>query len=154
MEECAIYLDFNRHTYLQYRDAGKTRHFVCLKNGSIECVQLQAKDFMRLKKYEKRTPQQFAETYLKSHLTITRQARVILRGILGQSGEIPADPAAASFSGGSVTLEQIAEANQWDATRCRKFLRKAVEKPGGRWAWAPEEAEKIQAMLKEYFTND
>lgn len=154
MEQYTIYLDFNRHTYLQYRDAGKTRHFVTLKEGSIECVQLGAKDFMRFKKYDKRTPQQFAEIYLKSHLTISRQAKVILRGVLGYSEDEPAANAATSFSGGSVTLEEIAAVNQWDPSRCRKFLRKTIEKPGGRWAWTPEDAEKIQAMLKEFFNVD
>ena len=154
MEQYIIYLDYNRHSYLQYRDAGKTRHFVTLKGGSIDCVQLSAKDFMRLKKYEKRTPQQFAETYLSSPLAISRQAKVILRGVLGKSSETEGQQERASFSGGSVTLEEIAEANQWDPSRCRKFLRKTVEKPGGRWAWEPEEAGKIQSMLKEFFCAD
>ena len=154
MEHYGIFLDFNRHSYLQYRDAGKTRHFVTLKGGTIECVQLTAKDFMRLKKYDKRTPSQFAQTYLGSSLAISRQARVILRGILGQSEDSAPAEQQPSFSGGSVSLEEIAEANHWDPSRCRKFLRKAIEKPGGRWAWSPEEAEKVQAMLKEFFVTE
>lgn len=151
MSEHPIFIDHNRHTYLQYRDAGKTRHFVTLRDGSIDCVQLSAKDYMRFKKYEKHDAQHFARVYLSSHLDISRQARVILRGILGQSEGAAAPEERASFSGGSVGLQQIAEAGGWEPSRCRKFLRKLVEKPGGRWEWSPEEAEKISAMLKECF---
>jgi len=153
MSEYAVYQDRNRHTYLQYRDAGKTRHFVTMCSGGIDCVQLTAKDYLRFKKYEKHTPEHFAEVYLKSFLSISRQARVILRGVLGYSSESEAPEERASFSGTSVSLEEIAQANNWEPSKCRKFLRKLVEKPGGRWAWSPEEADKIAGMLKECFAN-
>ena len=154
MSEYQVFFDRNRHTYLQYRDAGKTRHFITMHTGTIECIQLTAKDFLRLRKYDKHGPEHFANTCLKSHLPITRSARVILRGLLGQSGAAGAPEERASFSGASVSLEEISQLNNWEPSKCRKFLRKLVEKPGGRWAWSPEEAEKITVMLKECFTDD
>jgi len=146
-----VYLDANRHTYLQYRDSGKVRHFITLRTGTIDCIQLTAKDYMRLKPYDKKDAKHFAKVYLESPLAISRQAKVILRGLLGHSEALEEAP---RFDGGTVTLEEIAEANGWDPSKSRKFLRKSVEKPGSRWAWTPEEAEKIQAMLKEYFCDD
>lgn len=154
MSEYQVFFDRNRHTYLQYRDAGKTRHFITMHTGTIECIQLTAKDFLRLRKYDKHGPEHFANTCLKSHLPITRSARIILRGLLGQSEATGAPEERASFSGASVSLDEIAQMNNWEPSKCRKFLRKLVEKPGGRWAWSPEEAEKITVMLKECFTND
>ena len=154
MSEYQVFFDRNRHTYLQYRDAGKTRHFITMHTGTIECIQLTAKDFLRLRKYDKHGPEHFANTCLKSHLPITRSARVILRGLLGQSEVAGAPEERASFSGTSVSLEEISQLNNWEPSKCRKFLRKLVEKPGGRWAWSPEEAEKITVMLKECFTDD
>lgn len=154
MSEYQVFFDRNRHTYLQYRDAGKTRHFITMHTGTIECIQLTAKDFLRLRKYDKHGPEHFANTCLKSHLPITRSARVILRGLLGQSEATGAPEERASFSGASVSLDEIAQMHNWEPSKCRKFLRKLVEKPGGRWAWSPEEAEKITVMLKECFTND
>lgn len=154
MSEYQVFFDRNRHIYLQYRDAGKTRHFITMHTGTIECIQLTAKDFLRLRKYDKHGPEHFANTCLKSHLPITRSARVILRGLLGQSEATGATEERASFSGTSVSLEEISQLNNWEPSKCRKFLRKLVEKPGGRWAWSPEEAEKITVMLKECFTND
>ena len=154
MSEYQVFFDRNRHTYLQYRDAGKTRHFITMHTGTIECIQLTAKDFLRLRKYDKHGPEHFANTCLKSHLPITRSARVILRGLLGQSKAAGATEERASFSGTSVSLEEISQLNNWEPSKCRKFLRKLVEKPGGRWAWSPEEAEKITVMLKECFTNE
>lgn len=150
----SIFIDHNRHVYLQYRDAGKTRHFVTLRDGSIDCVQLNAADYMRFKKYDKHDEKHFAETFLQSHLEISRQARIVLRGVLGYSSESEPVPAAASFSGGSVGLQQICDAGGWHPGKARKFLRKLVEKPGGRWEWTPEEATKISGMLKECFAND
>lgn len=154
MSEYQVFFDRNRHTYLQYRDAGKTRHFITMHTGTIECIQLTAKDFLRLRKYDKHGPEHYANTCLKSHLPITRSARVILRGLLGQSEATGAPEERASFSGASVSLDEIARMSNWEPSKCRKFLRKLVEKPGGRWAWSPEEAEKITIMLKECFTND
>jgi len=154
MSEHLIFTDHNQHTYLQYRDAGKTRHFVTLRDGSIDCIQLSAKDFMRLKKHTKSTPEHFAEVYLKSFLPMSRQARVVLRGILGYSAESEPTGDAPSFSGGTVGLQELAEVNNWEPSKCRKFLRKLVEKPGGRWEWSPEEAEKIVGMLRECFANE
>ena len=110
MSEHLIFTDHNQHTYLQYRDAGKTRHFVTLRDGSIDCIQLTAKDYMRLKKHLKSTPEHFAEVYLKSYLPMSRQARVVLRGILGYSAESEPTGDAPSFSGGTVGLQQICEA--------------------------------------------
>lgn len=153
MSEYQVYLDRNRHSYLQYRDAGKTRHFITMHTGTIECIQLTAKDYLRLRPYDKHSPEHFAELCLKSHLGITRSARVILRGLLGQSEAASSTEERASFSGTSVSLDEIAQMNNWEPSKCRKFLRKMVEKPGGRWAWSPEEAEKIAAMLKECFLD-
>ena len=153
-EQLQIYIDRNSYTYLQYRDSGKVRHFVTLRSGSIECIQLTAKDFMRLRKYDKKSPADFAKTYLSSFLPISRQARVVLRGILGQAeGDMPPERGS-SFTGGTVGIQEIAEANQWEPSKCRKFLRKMIEKPGGRWEWSPEEAQKIEAMLRECFANE
>lgn len=152
--ECLIFIDHNQHTYLQYRDSGKVRHFVTLRDGSIDCIQLHPKDYLRFKKYVKHTPEHFAEVYLSSYLAISRQARVILRGILGHSSELEAQPEATSFSGGSVGLQEICEASGWEPSKARKFLRKLIEKPGGRWEWSPEEAQKISGMLKECFASE
>lgn len=154
MSQYAVYLDRNRHAHLQYRDAGKTRHFITMYTGTIECVQLTAKDYLRLRPYDKHSPEHFAELCLNSHLPITRSARIILRTLLGQSEVADSTEEQASFSGTSVSLEEIAQVNNWEPSKCRKHLRKMVEKPGGRWAWSPEEAEKIAAMLKECFSDD
>lgn len=153
-EEYRIYTDRNSYTYLQYRDSGKVRHFITLRTGTIECIQLTAKDFMRFRPYDKKTPAEFAKTYLNSFLPISRQARVILRGIIGESGEDAAASEATSFSGGTVGIQEICDANQWIPGKARKHLRKLIEKPGGRWEWSPEEAQKIEAMLKECFANE
>lgn len=150
MSEYQVFFDRNRHTYLQYRDAGKTRHFITMHTGTIECIQLTAKDFLRLRKYDKHGPEHFANTCLKSHLPITRSARVILRGLLGQSEAAGAPEERASFSGGSVGLPEILEGLALTPMEARKFLRKTVEKPGGRWEWCPDEAIKIRGMLKEW----
>ena len=82
MSEYQVFFDRNRHIYLQYRDAGKTRHFITMHTGTIECIQLTAKDFLRLRKYDKHGPEHFANTCLKSHLPITRSARVIFAGFI------------------------------------------------------------------------
>ena len=153
MSEYSVHLDRNRHAYLQYRDAGKTRHFIILHQGSVECIQLTAKDFLRLRPYDKHGPEHFAQVCLNSHLPVARSARVILRGLLGQSEAADGSSERASFSGSSVSLEEICELNHWEPQKCRKFLRKLVEKPGGRWAWSPEEAEKVTLMLKECFVD-
>ena len=150
----SVFVDRQRHTFLQYRDNGRTRHFVTMQDGTIECVALSPADYMRFKPVLNSTPEQFAKTYLSSYLPISRSARVVLRGILGQSEDLPAAGERASFSGGSVGIQEIALANNWDPSRCRKFLRKLVDKPGGRWEWSPEEADKITGMLKECFANE
>jgi hypothetical protein len=152
MSEYQVFINHNRNTFLQYRDAGKTRHYVTMMDGSIDCIQLSAKDYRGLKVEKKSTPEHFAEVYLKSHLSISRPARAILRAVLGESGDIQENPSDPRFSG-SVTLEQIAEGNNWEPSRCRKFLRKLVDKPGGRWAWPPEEAEKITNILRECMSD-
>lgn len=154
MSDYQVFTDHNRHTFLQYRDMGKTRHYVAMLEGSIDCIQLSAKDFRGLKKYEKCTPEHFAEVYLKSHLPLSRSARAILRGVLGDSGD-PAEGASdKKFSSGTVTLEEILEGTGISPQHARKFLRKTVDKPGGRWAWEPEEAARILEMLVEWNKNE
>ena len=149
----SIFIDFNRHTFLQYRDNGKTRSYVSMVDGTIDCVQLSSKDFKSLKPYTKTTPEHFAQTYLNSHLTISRSARAILRGILGDSGGEIEERSGPRFSSGVVTLEEIAAANNWNPSHCRKFLRKTMDKPGGRWTFSPDDADKVREMLKEYFSR-
>ncbi len=145
-----MFTDHNRHTYLQYRDNVKTRDYVAMIDGTIDCIQLAAKDYRGFKKYEKCTPEHFAQVYLNSHLAISRSARAILRGILGQSSETEDRSERASFAGESVTLEEICKDANISPQHARKFLRKAIEKPGGRWAWSPDEAAKILEMLVEW----
>lgn len=148
-----VWVDRNRHTFLEYRDTGKVRHYVTMMNGSIETIQMTPTEFKQLEPCLS-TPEHFANTYLKSSLDISRSARAILSTILKGSGQSVPEPSATSFSQGSVTLEQIVQENNWDAHKARKFLRKLVNKPGGRWAWPPEEAEKIVSMLKECFADE
>ena len=155
--EYAIFLDHNRHALLQYRDTGKTRHYIGIVDGTIECLQLTQKDFRGLKPYAIRTPGHFAETYLKSTLPISRTARSILRSILGfsEGSDGPTENRSAPrFQSLGVTIEQIAQENNWSASKCRKFLRKTMEKPGGRWVFSPEEAQNVVVMLKEFFDAD
>lgn len=151
-----IFLDANRYTYLQYKDNGKTRNYVSMVNGSIDCIQLHQSEFRRLKRYTRKSVEHFARVYLNSHLAISRSARAILRGILGYT--MDSEPQNGPLGGprsssGMVPLEEILEGS-WNPSMARKFLRKNVEKPGGRWAWEPEEAEVIRAMLKEFFHAD
>jgi len=154
MSDYKIFTDHNRHTYLQYRDNGKTRNYISMVDGTIDCIQLSKTDFIRLKPYIKSTTEHFAKTYLNSHLTISRAARAVLRGVLGDSGaenEASGDP---RFSGGTVGIQEIALENNWEPSHCRRFLRKTLDKPGGRWVFSPEEAQRITEMLKEYFTRE
>jgi hypothetical protein len=149
-----IFIDHNRHTHLQYKDNGKTRSYVSMADGSIDCVQLSRTEFLRLKPYDKATPEHFAQTYLKSHLAISRAARAILRGISGDPIDKTAEPSDPRFTPGTVDIGYIAAENNWEPSHCRRFLRKTLKKPGGRWNFSPEEAQKITEMLKEYFTRD
>ena len=154
MEAYQIFIDHNRHTYLQYRNNGKTRNFVSMVEGSIDCVQLSAKEFRSFKLYTKYTPEHFAKTYLKSHLAISRSARAVLRGILGDSSQENEGAGSPRFSEGTVGIQEIALENNWEPSHCRRFLRKAMDKPGGRWNFSPEEAQRVTEMLKEYFASD
>ena len=151
----AVFVDRGRHTFLEFRDTGKVKHFVTMTNGVIEIIQLSVNEVKSngLKPHNS-TPEHFARVYLSSYLEISRSARAILNGIIGHSEAHSPEPAATSFSGGSVSLEQICEGLKLDPSRCRKYLRKLVEKPGGRWAWSPEEAEKISSLLKECFNSE
>ena len=151
--EYKVWVDSSRHTYLQYRDTGKVRHFITMESGSIDQVQLKYVDYVKLKPC-KSTPEQFARVYLGSCLNISRGARAILRGILGAHTESEAPVEAARFSGGTVSLQEISEVLGKSPTECRKHLRKLVNKPGGRWVWSPEEAEKITNLLRECFINE
>ena len=155
--EYSVHLDHNRRCLLQYRDTGKVRHYIAISDGVIDCIQLSRKDFLGLKPYVKQTPEHFAEVMLKSTLPISRQSRAILRSILGLTGVPGAEPEGAGsprFSSAGVTIEEIAQENNWSPSKCRKFLRKCMEKPGGRWVFSPEEADKVVQMLKEYFSRD
>lgn len=155
--EYAIFLDHNRKALLQYRDTGKARHYIGIVDGTIDCLQLTQKDFRGLKSYVKQTPEHFADTYLKSTLPISRPARAILRAVLGfqEGSDGPTENRSAPrFQSLGVTIEQLAQENNWSASKCRKFLRKTMEKPGGRWVFSPEEAQKVTDMLKEFFADD
>lgn len=148
-----IFTDHNRRVLLQYRDLGKTRQYVAIVDGQVDCVQLTQKDWRGLIHYEKGTAEDFAKRFLTSHLPISRAARAILRGILGSGegdSEALSDPRF-SGSGGTVSLEDALLGTNINPSHARKFLRKNVDKPGGRWAWPPEEAEKIKQMLIEAF---
>lgn len=148
-----VLVDNNRHTFLFYRDVGKTKQCISMVEGKIEVISLGLSDFRRLKPCTS-TPEHFAEVYLSSHLEIARSARAILRTILGHSPDLTAQPEATRFSGGVVTIQEISDAIQKPPGKCRKFLRKLVDKPGGRWEWSTEEAEKIKVMLLECFANE
>jgi hypothetical protein len=149
MMEYKVFIDRNRYTYLQYRDGEKTRQFVSMISGKIDTVSLGRAEFNQLIEYTAQTPQHFAEVYLKSYMEISRAARAVLAGVLG--GELPltAEPSAPSFSSGAVGLEEICEALKITPQVARKHLRKLVDKPGGRWEWEPDQAEKIKQMLTE-----
>ena len=149
--ECEVYINFNGNTFLKYREVEKVWYFVSLVSGSIETVQLTFNEMrsQRLVKYDKSTPQHFAEIYLSSHLSISSQARAVLRPLLGLSGDSSEDSGGPKFSGGSVSLHEICELYSWDPKRVRKHLRKLMNKPGGRWEWDPEEAQKVVEMVKE-----
>jgi len=90
---------------------------------------------------------------MDSYLDISRSARAILRGILGVTEESQPSDSGPRFTGGTVSLESICEALQLDPSKCRKHLRRLVEKPGGRWEWSSEGAEKITSLLKECFVK-
>ena len=152
----SVMIDFNGHTYLQYRDMGKTRAFVSMVSGVIETIQLTLTEIkkIRLKPLEKGTPEQFAAVYLGSYVEMTRSARAILRGIMGYAVDQTPPEEATRFSGGSVSLQEICELRGWDPQKARKYLRKLVEKPGGRWEWSPEEAEKIATLIQECLSQE
>lgn len=154
METYQIFTDYHRHTYLQYRDNGKTRSYIAMVDGSIDCIQLPAKDFRGLKLYTKSTPEHFAKTYLNSYLAISRSARAVLRGILGDSSPESVAAGDPRSESGTVGIQELAAENNWEPSHCRRFLRKAMDKPGGRWNFTPEEAQKVTEMLKEYFSSD
>lgn len=148
----SVWVDSGRHTFLQYRDTGKTRHYVSMRDGSIDLVQMNRSEFIRLKPCAS-TPEHLASVYLKSFMSISRGARAILRGVLGESEDSAPAPSATSFTGGTVSLAQISEGRGWDLARARKFLRKLVDKPSGRWEWSPEEAQRIESILEECFDH-
>lgn len=144
-----VYVDRNRHTYLMFRDNGKTRQYVSMLSGQIEIVQLSQKDFKDLILRTDTTPQQFAEVYLKSTQEISRSARAILRVVLGGLEEKSSTQEAPRFSSATVSLQEICENYRWNPSRVRKHLRKLMNKPGGRWVFTQDEAQKIINMVKE-----
>jgi len=146
----AVFVDAARHTFLEFRDTGKVKHYVTMLNGNIDIIQLSPSEQKQLKPTTD-TPEHFAKVYMDSYLDISRSARAILRGILGVTEESQPSDSGPRFTGGTVSLEQISQDLQLDPGKCRKHLRKLVEKPGGRWEWSPEEAEKITSLLKECF---
>ena len=149
----AVFVDAARHTFLEFRDTGKVKHYISMLDGSINIIQMTPSEQKQLKPCTS-TPEHFAKTYLSSYLEISRSARAILKGILGDHAPTVENPSDTSFSGGTVSLEEISQVNNWCPSKARKHLRKLVEKPGGRWAWSPEEAEKITALLKECFGSE
>lgn len=147
--EYKVFIDRNRHTYLLYRDSEKTKQFVSMVSGKIDTVSLSKSEFKDLIEYTLQTPQHFADIYLKSYMEISRAARAVLAGVLGTELAAVAEASAPSFSSGSVGLEEICEALKITPQVARKHLRKLVDKPGGRWEWEPDQAEKIKQMLVE-----
>lgn len=144
-----IYVDRNRHTYLMFRDNEKTRQYVSMVNGQIEIIQMTRREWKELIRYKDCTPEHFAAVYLKSTQDISRQARAILKGILGHPEEKLAPEGGPRFSEGSISLQQLCEVYNWNPSKVRKQLRKLMNKPGGRWNFTPDEAEKIISMVKE-----
>lgn len=153
MADYQVMVDNNRHTFLFYRDVGKTKHYISTLDGKVDIVALGREDQRRLKPC-KSTPEHYAEIFLKSHLEISRAARAILRGILGHSEALTAPGEGPSFSGSVVTIAEISESLGKPPNKCRKFLRKLVDKPGGRWEWSAEEAEKVKVLLIECFSRE
>ena len=153
MSEHKVFVDAGRHTFLEFRDTGKVKHYVSMLDGTIDIIQMTPAEQKQLKPCAS-TPEHFAKTYLNSFLEVSRSAKAILKGILGTHSDIPENPSAPRFTEGTVSLEQICEVSRWEPSRARKHLRKLVEKPGGRWAWSPEEAEKITTLLKECFASE
>lgn len=149
----AVYVDRSRHTFLEFRDTGKVKHYISMLDGTIDIIQMTPAEQKQLKPCSS-TPEHFAQTYLNSFLEISRSAKAILKGILGTHSDIPENPGAPRFTEGTVSLEQISQELNLDPSKCRKHLRKLVEKPGGRWAWSPEEAERITTLLKECFASE
>ena len=146
-----VFINFNGNTFLSYRETDKVGCFVSLMSGSIETHQLTINEMrrMRLTRYDKCTPEHFAKVYLSSHLPITPQARAILRPLVGLFEDSREDFGGQKFSGGTVSLHEICEIHSWDPKQVRKQLRKLMDKPGGRWEWDPDEAQKVIAMVKE-----
>lgn len=148
MSDYQVMVDRHRHTFLRYRDNGKSQHFVTMIDGTIDTVQMPRNEYSQLKPHSC-SPLHFAEKYLGSFLTISRSARAILGGILG---ETPApEPVArpASFTSATVSLAQILEGTGIEVGVARKHLRKLVDKPGGRWEWPQEEAPRILSLIQE-----
>lgn len=147
--EYSVWVDRNRSTYLQYREVGKTRHYVTMASGRIECEVLGYTEWKALKPIKNNTPENLACIYLNSFIPISSSARAILRGVLGNPEEPLENPRATSFRGGTVGIAEICEGLGIATNVARKHLRRLIDKPGGRWEWPPEEAEKISGMLKE-----
>ena len=82
-------------------------------------------------------------------MEISRSARAILAGVLGTEIAHTEEPSGPKFFSGAVGLEEICEALKITPQVARKHLRKLVDKPGGRWEWEPDQAEKIKQMLVE-----
>lgn len=144
-----VYVDRNRHTYLMFRDNEKTRQYVSMVNGQIEIIQLTRREWKELIRYKECTPEHFAEVYLKSTQDMSRQARAILKSILGQPEEKLSPTESPRFPEGSISLQQLCEVYNWNPSKVRKQLRKLMNKPGGRWNFTPDEADKIVTMVKE-----
>ncbi len=146
-----VFINFNGNTFLSYRETEKVGCFVSLMSGSIETIQLTINEMRRMKltHYDKCTPEHFAKVYLSSYLPITSQARAILRPLVGISGDSIENLGDQKFSSGTVSLQEICEIYSWDPKQVRKHLRKLMNKPGGRWEWDPDEAQKVIAMVKE-----
>ena len=144
-----VYVDRHRHTYLMFRDNEKTRQYVSMINGQIEIIQLTRREWKELIRYKECTPEHFAEVYLKSTQDMSRQARAILKGILGQPEDKLSPTESPRFTSGVVGLGDICAAQGWNPSKVRKQLRKLMNKPGGRWNFTPDEADKIVTMVKE-----
>lgn len=149
--ECEVYLDFNGHSYLKYREADKVWYFVSMVEGTIETIQMTINQMreVRLRIYEKSTVENFARVYLSSYVAISNTARAILRPLAGYIQDHIGDSEPKKFSGGSVSLHEICEEKNWDPKVVRKHLRKIMDKPGGRWEWEPDEAVKIVEIISE-----
>lgn len=156
MIEYKVYLDFNGHSFLKYREMERVWYFVTMVDGTIETVHMTPQEFRRkkLKPYDKSSPEKFAQVYWNSYVPMSTTARAILRPLVGEIEDTGTPVEPHKFSSGSVSLHEICEVNKWDCKKARKYLRRTMNKPGGRWEWEADHVDKIVTILRECFLQE